>query len=195
MAATPDLPASPAPAVATLHDTALPGCRELRFSPHRDARGSFQKFFRADQFQALGLRADWREEFVSVSNAGVIRGMHFQVPPAQHAKLVVCLAGRVLDVVVDLRRGSPTQGRCAAVELSAARANGLFVPEGFAHGFLSLEDGSTLLYKVSAEHAPACDQGIRWDSFGFDWPIAAPLVSPRDAALPPLASFQSPFGG
>ncbi len=179
--------------MATLYETGLAGCFEVRFHPHRDARGLFLKTYHEAIFRSLELCTEWREEFVSTSARGVIRGMHFQVPPHQHTKLVVCLAGRVLDVVVDLRAGSPTYGTCASVELSADRANAMYVPEGFAHGFLALENGSTLLYKVSSMHAPTHDHGLRWDSIGFDWPISSPILSFRDAEFGSLAAFQTPF--
>lgn len=183
----------PSVPMATLHDTGLAGCREVRFHVHRDARGLFVKTYHEATFRSLGLCTDWREEFISTSSRGVIRGMHFQVPPMQHAKLVICLAGRALDVVLDLRAGSSTYGQCAAVELSADRANAMYVPEGFAHGFQALEDGSSLLYKVSSMHSPPHDLGLRWDSIGFDWPLSSPIVSPRDAAFGGLSEFQTPF--
>lgn len=179
--------------MATSHGTGLAGCLELRFRPHHDVRGLFLKTYHETTFRALGLCTDWREEFVSTSAKGVLRGLHFQVPPEQHTKLVVCLAGRVLDVVLDLRAGSPTYGTCASVELSPGRANAMYVPAGFAHGFQALEDGSILHYKVSSMHAPAQDQGLRWDSIGFAWPITAPILSPRDATFGALADFQTPF--
>lgn len=177
----------------TLHPTGLEGCVELRLAPFRDARGLFLKTYHEAMFKDLGLCTEWREEFVSTSAKGVLRGMHFQVPPHDHEKLVLCLAGRVLDVALDLRADSPTYGRCAAVELSAEQANGLYLPKGFAHGFLALEEGSTLLYKVSTMHAPSHDRGLRWDSVGFEWPAASPLISPRDAAFPALVDFETPF--
>ena len=179
--------------MATLHETGLSGCFEVRYNPFRDERGLFQKTYHEEAFRALGLCTDWKEEFISTSRKGVIRGMHFQVPPMQHTKLVICLAGRVLDVALDLREGSATYGVCAGVELSGERSNAMYIPAGFAHGFLALEDGATLLYKVSSLHAPAQDQGLRWDSIGFDWSVTAPILSARDAAFGPLADFQTPF--
>lgn len=180
-------------AQATLHPTVLEGYAEVRLRPHRDARGLFLKTYHEATFRDLGLDTVWREEFISTSSRGVIRGMHFQAPPHQHAKFVVCLAGRVLDVALDLRAGSPTYGRCAAVELSVDKANGLYIPEGFAHGFQALEDGSSLLYKVSSMHSPAHDQGLRWDSFGFQWPLVPPIISTRDATFGMFENFQTPF--
>jgi dTDP-4-dehydrorhamnose 3,5-epimerase len=176
-----------------IEDTALPGLRVLRPRLFRDARGEFVKTYHAGLFRELGIPFAPAEEFFSVSHKDVVRGMHFQNPPHAHAKLVYCAAGRVLDVVVDLRRESPAFGRHAARELSAANREMFFIPEGFAHGFLSLEDDTMMVYQTSTVHAPASDAGILWDSFGFDWPVRGPLVSDRDRGFPPLAGFDSPF--
>lgn len=171
----------------------LPGCFVLRPGIFADARGWFLKTAHAPAFEAMGLRTDWREDFVSASGMGVLRGMHFQTPPADHAKLVACLRGAVLDVLVDLRRGSPTFGRHVALELRGGTGELVYMPAGIAHGFLSLEDDSLMYYKVTHEHAPARDGGIAWDSFGFDWPMDAPVVSDRDRGHPALAAFDTPF--
>jgi dTDP-4-dehydrorhamnose 3,5-epimerase len=111
----------------------------------------------------------------------------------QHVKLVACIAGEVLDAVVDLRQGSPTFHRHLLIELSAEKANLLYIPPGMAHGFYTLSGSATVLYSVSTQHSPAHDAGVRWDSAGIPWPNPDPLLSPRDAALPPLSSFDSPF--
>lgn len=162
---------------------------------HADERGSFVKSFHAEQLAAAGLHFELREEFYSVSRRGVLRGMHFQTPPFAHQKLVSCVAGRVLDVLVDLRRGSATFGKSCSIELSSVRPQLVWVPPGFAHGFLSLADESCVIYRTDREHAAQHDRGIRWDSFGFDWPIAAAelVISPRDREHPALAEFASPF--
>jgi dTDP-4-dehydrorhamnose 3,5-epimerase len=158
-----------------------------------DLRGSFCKIWHPDILSRHGIRMEIAEEFFTRSRRGVIRGMHFQLPPRQHSKLVTCLTGEVLDVVVDLRVGSPDYGRPQSFRLSAASAQMLYVPEGFAHGFLSLSEESLLLYRCSSVHSPAHDAGIRWDSLGFAWPCAAPILSERDKAHPGLAEFDSPF--
>jgi dTDP-4-dehydrorhamnose 3,5-epimerase len=173
--------------------TALQGCLEVRPFFAQDDRGTFVKTFHVDQFAKAGLPVDWREEFYSSSRRGVIRGMHFQTPPHDHEKLVYCMQGRVLDVVVDLRRASPTFGRHVAVELDAARGHGLYIPKGMAHGFLALTEEVLMAYKVGTVHASAHDAGILWSSFGLDWGIDSPIVSTRDRAHPPLADFDSPF--
>lgn len=178
-----------------LIETPLPDVRVLRPFVFEDERGNFVKPFHEARLAEHGIAMTMREEFFSTSAAGVLRGMHFQVPPHAHQKLVYCITGRVLDVVLDLRRGSPTYGRSAGFELSAANRHVVHIPVGFAHGFLSLEDGSCLVYKTDCVHAPESDRGLLWDSFGFDWPVAGidPVISPRDLSHPELASFESPF--
>jgi dTDP-4-dehydrorhamnose 3,5-epimerase len=173
--------------------TSLPGCFEIRPFFARDKRGTFVKTFHAERFAEAGLPVEWREEFCSSSRKGVIRGMHFQTPPHDHEKLVYCIQGLVLDVVVDLRRTSPTFGRHVAVRLDAARGHGVMIPKGMAHGFLALTDDVLMTYKVTTVHAPAHDAGIHWDSFGMDWGIEQPIVSARDSAHPTLGDFASPF--
>lgn len=162
---------------------------------HADKRGSFVKSFHAEQLAAAGLHFELREEFYSVSRRGVLRGMHFQTPPFAHQKLVSCVAGRVLDVLVDLRRGGGTFGKFCALELASERPQLVWVPPGLAHGFLSLADESCVIYRTDREHAAEHDRGIRWDSFGCDWPMNGTelIISPRDWAHPALADFASPF--
>lgn len=173
--------------------TAIPGCFEVRSRLLADPRGSFLKLFNDPTFAAAGLHADWREVYCSTSARGVIRGMHFQLPPAEHDKLVFCLDGAVLDVVLDLRQGSPHEGRPISLTLTAEAGTGLFIPRGCAHGFQGISERSTMLYLVTSAYAPDEDRGVRWDSFGFAWPIDRPTLSPRDEAHPALADFASPF--
>jgi dTDP-4-dehydrorhamnose 3,5-epimerase len=171
----------------------LPGAYVLRPRIAADERGTFVKTFHLPTFEARGLRTDWQEEYYSSSVRGVIRGMHFQLPPADHAKLVFCVAGAVTDVVVDLRCGSPTEKQHRAVELSAESGLGLYIPTGCAHGFVSTSDTSTMWYKVTSVYAPEQDSGIAWDSIGFDWPVVAPFLSERDRGHTALNAFESPF--
>ncbi len=170
----------------------LPGVRLVALRRTTDSRGSFVKTYQRSVFEALGEPFDFREEFYSFSRRDVLRGMHFQLPPHDHAKLVHCPVGAVLDVLLDLRAGAG-QGRVASVVLSADDPSLLVIPAGIAHGFKSLQDNTMMVYKTSAEHAPTHDAGIRWDSFGFDWGCDAPLLSQRDATHPALADFSSPF--
>ncbi len=180
----------------TLIDEPLPGVKILRPFVFEDARGNFVKPFHEGQLAAHGITLSVREEFFSTSQAGVLRGMHFQLPPHHHQKLVYCLTGAVLDVVLDLRKSSSSFGTAVGFELSAANRHVVHIPAGFAHGFLSLKPNSCLIYKTDAVHAPEHDAGILWDSFGFAWPLGGidPIISPRDLAHPRLADFQSPFG-
>ncbi len=177
----------------TPFDTPLPGCCELVPKIRSDDRGRFVKVFNHAAFCELGIDFTPAECFHSTSRRGVVRGLHFQVPPAEHGKLVTCLAGSAQDVAVDLRRGSPTFGRHHAIILDHERGNAYWLPAGFAHGFAALTDDCCLLYLVGSGHSPSHDAGIRWDSCGINWEVADPLVSPRDAALPALADFQTPF--
>jgi len=173
--------------------TSLEGCFQIHPFFAQDERGTFVKTFHEGRFAELGLPVDWREEYYSSSRKGVIRGMHFQTPPHAHEKLVYCMRGRVLDVIVDLRKASPTFGRYVAVELDAARGHGILIPKGMAHGFLALTEDVLMAYKVTTVYAPANDSGIRWDSFGFHWGLGEPIVSARDRAHPVFADFNSPF--
>lgn len=171
----------------------LPGVRLLEPKVFHDQRGDFVKTYHAGTYQALGISFGLAEEFYSVSKKNVLRGMHFQLPPHDHAKIVYCVAGRVLDVLLDLRKSSPTFGKSLGIEMGVGDHRILYIPPGLAHGFLSLEDQSLMIYQTSAVHAPSHDVGIHWDSFGFKWPVQCPIVSVRDAAFQPLAGFASPF--
>lgn len=172
---------------------ALNGALLLEPFQHRDERGDFVKPYHMGQLGNLGIQLAVAEEFFSTSQLGVIRGMHFQAPPHDHQKLIYCITGRVEDVIVDLRRGSPSYGEYASFELSAENRAVLFIPRGFAHGFATLEDQSCLVYKTDAVHHPSSDAGIRWNSFGYRWPFAEPVLSERDEQFPPLPDFPSPF--
>lgn len=175
------------------HPTTVEGCSEIELDPSFDRRGSFLKLFQSTAFSRLGLSLDVRELFISRSVRDVLRGLHFQAPPADVAKLVSCLAGAVLDVVVDLRVGSPTYlGHCA-VELSAERANAILVPFGCAHGFLTTSDEAVVMYAQSGEHDPLREGGVLWSSAGIAWPVAEPILSDRDASFPTLAGLDSSF--
>lgn len=164
--------------------------RPLVFS---DQRGIFVKTFQGAKYSKCGMEMDIAEEFYSVSKKNVIRGMHFQIPPHDHAKLVFCLRGQVLDVVLDLRKNSSTFGQCYSVELSASNRLALYIPVGLAHGFASLEDDSLMVYKTTTIHSPDHDSGIRWDSIGFNWHLQNPIISARDAAFPSFKDYVTPF--
>jgi dTDP-4-dehydrorhamnose 3,5-epimerase len=176
-----------------LIDEPLPGAKVLQPSTAEDERGLFVKTFHEKQLTSHGISLQVQEEFFTISHRGVLRGMHFQIPPHAHRKLIYCVRGQVLDVLLDLRRDSITFGRSVGLSLSAKNRHIIYVPAGIAHGFLSMEDNSSLIYKTDAVHAPESDLGIHWDSFGFVWPIPPSIVSPRDARHPRLEDFSSPF--
>ncbi len=169
----------------------------IRPSRHGDARGWFTEVYNRDTFAALGIATTFVQDNHSLSvPAFTLRGLHFQTPDQGQDKLVRCIRGRILDVAVDVRRGSPTYGQHIAAELSAENGHQLFIPIGFAHGFLTLEPDCELSYKCSALYAPAHDGGIAWDSVGIDWPLppgVTPELSEKDKRLPALADFDSPF--
>lgn len=176
-----------------LKPTSLIGCFELQPKVFHDTRGRFVKVFHTQEFAEHGLETNFAEEYYSISNNNVIRGMHFQLPPMDHVKVVYCVQGAVLDVVTDLRVGSPTYGRSAVIELSSAKANSIYIPTGMAHGFCSLRDHSIMVYKVSSVYAPTQDTGILWNSVGVVWPTTQPILSSRDQTFTPFDKFVSPF--
>ena len=165
-----------------------------------DARGFFMETFSAPKLAEQGVARDWVQDNHSLSaKPGVLRGLHFQAPPHAQAKLVRVVKGRVWDVAVDVRVGSPTFGKWVAAELSAENDQQLFIPEGFAHGFVTLEPDTEFLYKVSSVYAPEADGGLIWDDPDLDlpWPLdgieGGPQLSEKDTKLPTLAAFDSPF--
>lgn len=177
----------------TLEPLPLEGAYVVHGFRSADARGWFWKNYRDDEFRELGLDFTCRETFFSWSQQGVLRGLHFQMPPKAHSKLVTCLSGRVLDVLLDLRKHSPQFGKSVAIELAGDGSRSVYVPVGVAHGFVVLSEGALMGYQTSVPHDPAADTGVRWNSFGFEWPCVNPLVSERDASLPPVNEFSSPF--
>jgi dTDP-4-dehydrorhamnose 3,5-epimerase len=177
-----------------LNNTAISGCYEIQTQIHHDNRGHFVKVFQEDDFFKLGLETNFSEEYYSCSRKGVIRGMHFQTPPADHIKMVYCVQGEAFDVVLDIRIGSPTYGQTATFELSAEKGNCIYIPSGLAHGFCALSELTIMVYKVNSVYSPASDTGILWRSIGVHWPINDPIISIRDAGFQILSDFKSPGG-
>jgi dTDP-4-dehydrorhamnose 3,5-epimerase len=169
-------------------ETALPGCFVIRPYRFGDERGTFVKSFHAPGFEALGLETGMVETFWSTSKRSVIRGLHYQAPPYDHAKIVTCVRGEMFAAVVDLRSRSSSFGRHVVVELTADDPMLIYVPRGMAHGFQALGDGCTVLYQTSSPHEPSADLGVRWDSCGIQWP-EIPTLSSRDRALPSFADY------
>lgn len=173
--------------------TSIPGCYEINPPIFTDERGIFVKTFHQEVFAAHGLVSEFAEEYYSVSRRGVLRGLHFQVPPRDHTKVVYCVAGEVFDAVVDLRIGSPAYGRFETFKLSAERANMIYIPPGLAHGFYVLSQTATIIYNVSTVYSPEHDTGIRWDTVGIPWPDSSPVISGKDGGLSSFSDFVSPF--
>lgn len=176
--------------------TALPDVMIIVPERHDDPRGTLAEVWRRDALEAAGIGREFVQENHSVSNkVGTIRGLHYQVAPAQQAKLVRVIRGRALDVAVDLRRGSATYGQHAAVELSADAWSQLYVPEGFAHGFCTLEPETHVIYKLTEYYAPEHERGLHWadPALGIDWPVSRKnaTVSEKDRALPRLAQIEA----
>lgn len=163
-----------------------------------DERGWFSETYHGGKYRALGVSVAFVQDNHSLSRSPlVLRGLHFQVPPRAQDKLVRCVRGRIWDVAVDVRAGSPTFGRWVGAELSAENGHQLFVPVGFAHGFLTLTPDTEVEYKVSAPYAPECDGGVIWNdpAIAVAWPLDGrqPVLSDKDALLPDLAGWRSPF--
>ncbi|MBI1250118.1 MAG: dTDP-4-dehydrorhamnose 3,5-epimerase [Alphaproteobacteria bacterium] len=174
-----------------LQELSIPGVWLIETQAFADARGFFQETYHRQAFAEAGLAMDFVQDNHSYSvEAGTLRGLHFQTPPFAQAKLVRVAVGRIWDVAVDLRRSSPTFGRWTAAELSAENRRQLFVPEGFAHAFLTLAPDTEVLYKVTNFYSPSHDSGVIWNDpdLAIDWPLpaAAPVLSAKDAALGPL---------
>ncbi len=167
--------------------TAFSGLVIVSSPVFRDERGSFQRLQCNREFSEAGLPDVFVQTNLSTNvHANTLRGMHFQKPPHQEDKLVRCVQGAVLDVVIDLRRSSATFNRHFAIELSAHNGLALLVPKGFAHGYLTLTENAAVLYHVSTAYAPGVEGGVRWNDsrFAIDWPVREPVLSAKDAAWP-----------
>ena len=160
-----------------------------------DHRGYFEETYRRSAFAAAGIATDFAQDNFARSSRNVLRGLHYQLPPAAQGKLVSVAAGRIFDVAVDLRSGSPTFGRWVGCTLDAERRAFLWIPEGFAHGYVVLSDVADVIYKVTAEYSAPLDRGIRWDdaSIGIDWPVRDPIVSEKDREQPTLEAAEKGF--
>ena len=171
--------------------------RTLHITPKRfaDRRGFFGETYNSRRYAEMGIDGEFVQDNHSLSNAvGTLRGLHFQAPPAAQGKLVRCGRGAIFDVALDIRRGSPTYGHWEGYTLSAENGQQLYVPVGFAHGFVTLEPDSEIVYKCTDYYAPETEGAVRWDSCGIEWPVSADLIlSDKDAVAPALADFDSPF--
>lgn len=176
----------------------IPDLVLVKPTKHGDHRGFFSETYRADVFDKFGVAASFvQDNHVFSAQRGVLRGLHFQLPPHPQGKLIRCTRGSILDVGVDIRSGSPTFGQHVAVELSAENWHQLWVPAGFAHGYVTLEDNCEVIYKVTDYYAPDCDRGISWDdpALAIDWrlPVAELILSEKDRRQPLLADLPPAF--
>lgn len=175
----------------------IPGLMLVRPQLLRDERGFLSEVWSRGAFAEAGLDFDWHQENHSLSrDAGTLRGLHFQAPPAAQAKLVRCVRGRIWDVAVDVRRGSPTEGRWHGVELSPENWSQLLIPRGCLHGFVTLERETEVIYKVDHPYDRDSDGAVAWDDpdLAIEWPLAGrPRLSPKDEAAPRLTEWSSPF--
>ena len=170
---------------------AIPDVVLVKPKRHGDARGYFEETFRANAYEAVGIRGPYVQDNHAYSaQKGVLRGLHYQLPPAAQAKLVRCTHGAVFDVAVDLRRSSPTFGHYVSAELSAQNGHQLYVPVGFAHGYLTLTSDAEVQYKVTDYYSPEAERGLAWDDpeLAIDWPLEniSPILSDKDLMLPKL---------
>jgi len=174
-------------------ETPIAGCFELQPPIFGDSRGKLVKTFHKDMYAQLGLETNFCEEYYSVSDKEVLRGLHFQLPPHDHVKCVTCLSGKIFDVVVDLRKSSKTFKKHFTIELDAAKGNMLYVPKGMAHGFYTLSDTAIFLNRTTTVYNADSEAGIKWDSCGIQWPNTTPVLSDKDTKLSTLDNFVSPF--
>jgi dTDP-4-dehydrorhamnose 3,5-epimerase len=175
--------------------TRFEGVQIIEPQVFRDRRGWFVESWNRRAFAGAGIDVDFVQDNHSRSERNVLRGLHFQAPPQAQAKLVRCVSGKVWDVVVDIRRGSPTYGQWEGIELDAGAPRLLFVPVGFAHGFCVLSEAAEIQYKCSTYYAPGLSFGVRWNdpALGVAWPVSAPLLSDQDSRHPCLAELPAYF--
>jgi dTDP-4-dehydrorhamnose 3,5-epimerase len=172
-------------------ESPLPGAFLVDLEPLADDRGFFARSFCAEEFAAKGLSVEWRQCSVSFNACkGTLRGLHYQDAPHEEHKLVRCTAGAIFDVIVDVRPHSTGYRRWFGVELTAHNRRSLFIPPGYAHGFVTLSDDAEVYYMISVPHAPEHARGFRWSdpAFGIQWPMTPSVISSRDAAYPLLES-------
>jgi dTDP-4-dehydrorhamnose 3,5-epimerase len=168
----------------TFTPTPLPGSYLITLQPYKDDRGWFARFFCKDEFRQIGHEKEWVQLNHSTTyKTATIRGMHFQLPPFQEVKMVRCIAGAVFDVIIDLRKGSPTFLKWFGAELSADNQQMMYIPEGFAHGFQTVADNCQLIYHHTEIYTPEAEAGVRFDdpAVGIRWPLQVETISEKDA--------------
>ncbi|MFC1917400.1 dTDP-4-dehydrorhamnose 3,5-epimerase [Chloroflexota bacterium] len=176
----------------------LRGVFEIQLEPNEDHRGYFMRVYDDKTFKQCGLHQEWVQENQSLSvEKGTIRGLHFQFPPYTETKLVRVVGGEVLDVFLDLRKGSETFGKADSIRLSADNKKMIYIPRGFAHGICTLTRNCIILYKVDNYYAPANEESIVWNDpdIGIDWPVGNPILSEKDSKAKNLKEFVQIYGG
>ena len=183
------------PMPITVHQTEIADVLQFEAGIIRDARGYFTELYSRTQLELHGFRENFVQDNLSLSKRGTLRGLHYQLMPHGMGKLVRVLQGRVFDVAVDLRRSSQSYGRWVGRELDAERGMALWVPIGFAHGFIALEDDTLVMYKCTTRHEPAAERIVHWNDarIGVRWPIEPTLIADKDAAAPPLERAEHNF--
>lgn len=173
---------------------AIPGVLLITCAPIKDSRGFFAETFREEQFLRAGI-PHFVQDNQARSAGGVLRGLHYQIRPAAIGKLVRCLRGKIFDVAVDIRRGSPSYGRWVACALSEEDGQSVFIPEGFAHGYCALTPTAEVFYRTTGYYSPEHDRGIRWNdpAIGIEWPVSDPILSEKDRKAPLLNQANNNF--
>lgn len=173
--------------------TKIQGTYLIKNKEFVDCRGEFVKIYNEEVFNELGLNSDFKEIFYTISKKNTIRGMHFQNPPYDQEKLVYVTKGKVLDVILDIRKASPTYGQYISYELSSQTHDAIYVAKGCAHGYLALEDESIVAYHVTSLFNKLADDGVHYDSFGMQWSVENPILSDRDLNFLSLDKYESKF--
>lgn len=174
----------------------IPDVILINYKVFKDSRGHFSELYKSSPFNGVGITENFVQDNESVSSKNVLRGLHYQLEPESQAKIINCIEGKIYDVAVDIRRDSPYFKRWIKRELSGSNAEALYIPPGFAHGFLVLSDSARVIYKVSREYSPEHERGIIWNDpeIGVEWPLEdPPILSQKDASLPPLNEAENNF--
>lgn len=174
-------------------ETKINGCILITPDVKTDNRGNFVKVYNQSIFSQNDITSPFKEIYYSVSGKNVLRGMHFQTPPADGGKMVCCMTGSVMDIILDIRKQSPTFGQYLTFDLSADKPEMIYMAPGLAHGFYVTCENATLIYYVTAEYSPDNDKGILWNSFNAPWPDKMPVISERDKSFPCFSEYLSPF--
>ena len=176
----------------------IKGIFEIQLEPHEDKRGFFMRVYDTQLFEEYKIDRNWVQENHSLSvEKGVIRGMHFQFPPHSEAKLIRVINGKIYDVFIDLRKGSPTFGQWDSINLSAGNKKMIYIPRGFAHGYCTLTENCEILYKMDNYYASNSEDSIRWDDpdVGINWPANKPIISEKDLKAKSFREFVEKYGG